>query len=242
MSIRTIVKGWIRLSLDRTLVPVARHVLNPLIQPKTKTVLDEIWNRAIITSAEYVESHMSYAVKFSDRNRLIDFALSKISGKGIHAEFGVFRGESINYIANRLKSEVSIYGFDSFEGLREDWRGHELIKGAFSLGGRLPNVSHNVALIKGWFDDTLPDFLSRRTEPFAFVHIDCDTYEACKTVFSLIGDRLIAGTIILFDEYFGYTGWRVGEWKAWQEFVNQRNVRYEYLGFSIHQVAIKIIG
>jgi len=98
-----------------------------------------------------------------------------------------------------------------------------------------------VELIKGWFDETLPRFLTQHPGNFAFIHVDCDTYEATRTLFQAAGGRVAAGTVIVFDEYFGYPGWRVGEWKAWQEFVGERGVRYEYVGFSVNQVAVRIL-
>ena len=52
--------------------------------------------------------------------------------------------------------------------------------------------------------------------------------------------KLQKGTVIVFDEYFGYRGWRSGEWKAWKEFGELTGLQYEYLGFTKEQVAIRI--
>jgi hypothetical protein len=67
------------------------------------------------------------------------------------------------------ESNLMVYGFDSFEGLPEDWaigvmNGKEdtdrFIRGkTFDLRGNLPVVRPNVRLLKGWFDKTLPEFL-----------------------------------------------------------------------------------
>ena len=57
----------------------------------------------------------------------------------------------------------------------------------------------------------------------------------------LIGDHLKAGTVLVFDEYFGYRGWRIGEHKAWQEFVAERSVEYRYLAFSPQSVSVIIL-
>jgi hypothetical protein len=54
-------------------------------------------------------------------------------------------------------------------------------------------------------------------------------------------DRLISGTIICFDEYFGYPGWKFNEFKAWQECCNKNNIRYEYIIVSNWAVAVKIL-
>jgi len=69
-------------------------------------------------------------------------------------------------------------------------------------------------------------------EPFAFIHIDCDTYESTLLVLDLLEPRIPVDVLIVFDEYLGYRGWREGEYKAWQEFVNRTGMTYEYLGFS----------
>lgn len=78
-------------------------------------------------------------------------------------EFGVASGKTINYISQFTKDKV--YGFDSFEGLPEKWR-DGFDKGAFSRNGNLPQVNNNVELIKGWFNETLPDFIKNIIKKF----------------------------------------------------------------------------
>jgi hypothetical protein len=56
----------------------------------------------------------------------------------------------------------------------------------------------------------------------------------------LLADRCVAGTIILFDEYFNYPNWEVHEYKAFQEFVTKYAVKYRYLAFARQQVAVRI--
>lgn len=94
--------------------------------------------------------------------------------------------------------------------------------------------------MKGWFDKTIPGFLAANAGSFAFVHIDCDTYPAAKVALDLIGGRIAPGTVIVFDEYFGYRGWRQGEYKAWQEAVAAHGFSYEYIGFCHQQVALVV--
>ena len=115
------------------------------------------------------------------------------------------------------------------------------MKGHFSRGGELPLVSSNVQLVKGWFDETLPDFLLKEPGLVKIMHIDGDTYEAATAVLDIIEDRLISGSIIIFDEYFGYLGWKDGEYKAFQELVERKKLRYRYLGFSENSVAVEIL-
>ena len=226
---------------DKTIVRMVTFVASR-VRAGHRNVIEVIIENALVDSAEYADSHMREAVYFRSKEDLWDFALSKIEFDGLVAEFGVFKGSSISYFARKLGSDAKIYGFDSFEGLQEDWKGHILRTGDFSLGGRLPKVARNVELIKGWFDQTVPEFLAKHPENFSFVHIDSDTYEAATSLLKVIGRKLQMGTVIVFDEYFGYRGWRFGEWKAWKEFVELTRLQYEYLGFAKEQVAVKVEG
>ena len=230
-------KTWAARALDSVLLPLCSYFARRL--PAT-TVLRELERRTAQECADYVESRMSASLQFERKADLLDYAIGKAPQTGMAAEFGVWKGQSINHIAKRLSPDI-VYGFDSFEGLREDWSGWSEPKGTFSLGGKLPKVRSNVRLVKGWFDQTLPSFLQANALPFAIVHLDSDTYEAAKTVLELISSRITEGTVIIFDEYFGYLGWRGGEFKAWQELVAATGFRYEYLAFSTQAVSVRVI-
>jgi hypothetical protein len=206
----------------------------------TKTAIDYAHDYARQDSARYIEAHSSRAVLFENRESLWASSLSKITISGLYAEFGVFSGDSINYFSKKMSGKT-IYGFDSFEGLFEDWTGTDAVRGTFSRGGRMPKVMPNVKLIKGWFNETLPGFLRENREQCAFLHLDADTYESTSQVLSLIGDRIVSGTILIFDEYHGFVNWRNGEYRAWQEFVNEKRFVYEYIGFAPTQAAVRIV-
>jgi hypothetical protein len=94
--------------------------------------------------------------------------------------------------------------------------------------------------LRQWFDQTLPPFFAQHPEPIAFISHDCDPYEAAKIVFQFTADRLRPGTLIIFDDYWGYRGWKSGEHKAWRELVEERKIAYQYLAFAILQVFVKI--
>jgi hypothetical protein len=150
---------------------------------------------------------------------------------GLWLEFGVWSGSSINTIAEHTRRAV--FGFDSFQGLPEDWdRGFGQLEkaSAFDRGGVMPEVADNVVLIKGWFDQTLPPFLQIAHEPIAFMHVDCDLYSSTKTIFDALGARLQAGTVIVFDELVSYTSWEQGEWKALYELCMQTGMQFDWIG------------
>ena len=181
---------------------------------------------------------------------------------GLWLEFGVYRGRSIDQIAS-LTNKI-VYGFDSFDGLPEFWD-HENPKGVYGLRGIIPpgvivgeNQSmyeteptynyktwpENVKLIKGLFNDTLPNFGKEHTEVASFIHIDSDIYSSAKTIFRELKDRIVPGTIIVFDEIYNYPTYREHEIKAFAEFLLETNLGCEALlqsGFGYGQGTFKIV-
>lgn len=97
------------------------------------------------------------------RNFAIYRAIQNNTGdsKNLFLEFGVYTGGSINLFSKQLKNiHGTIYGFDTFEGLTEDWLTHVFFpKGSLSLKNKLPKVAKNAILIKGKIQDTLDNFL-----------------------------------------------------------------------------------
>jgi predicted O-methyltransferase YrrM len=233
------IKRLVGITLDRTLIPFMSYIrYRTYAAIPVYTVQQELAVRTAAECADYVQTTMPMALQFDRREDLWDHAWKRKNATGLIAEFGVWNGYSINQFARKTKQAV--YGFDSFTGLREDWSGAKFARGKFDLGGKLPKVEANVELFKGWFDDTLPGFLANHKDHFALIHVDCDTYEATKIVLDLVGPRIQAGSIIIFDEYFGYRGWRCGEYKAWQEFVSRNQIGYKYLAFSTSQVSVQV--
>ena len=129
----------------------------------------------------------------------------------------------------------------SFEGLPEDWRG-PFARGVFSTRGRPPRTPPNVRLVKGWFDATLPRFAAAHGGPVALLHVDCDLYSSTKCIFTHLGDRVVPGSVIVFDEYFDYPGWQQHEFRAFAEFVADAGLSDEYLAYNrLHeQVAVRV--
>jgi predicted O-methyltransferase YrrM len=191
-----------------------------------------------ISTARFLERHAFKAQCFTTRDGILAHAAELARGNaGLICEFGVYRGASINTLA-RLLPERQIFGFDSFEGLPEAWR-DEYDAGAFDVNGSLPAVRSNVHLIKGWFCDSLQQFLNLHREPMALVHIDCDLYTSTRTVLPALAERIQVGTVLLFDEYFNYPGWQQHEHKAFCELRRGHPLNFEYLAYnSSHQQVI----
>ena len=195
--------------------------------------------RALADTVDYIDERLPDAVGFETQKDATEYALKQVLVKGHYLEFGVFTGGTIRFMAKRVSGAV-IHGFDSFEGLPEDWGGFQLGKAAFDVGGKLPSVPDNVKLYRGWFNQSLPPWCASNPGPIAFMHIDCDLYSSTKTIFDFLGDRLQPGTIILFDEYFNYPNWRNHEFKAFQELVAERKLAYTYLAYARQQVVVRI--
>lgn len=194
------------------------------------------------STAEYVRNHMFNVQSVTSWEQVHDIAIEHVTLEpGLVLEFGVFKGKTITHIANRKSWHVD--GFDSFEGLPDVWRdGYP--KASFSLQAK-PSVPQNVTLHEGWFDNTIPQFLNTLADsdtPIAYLHVDCDLYSSTKTIFDLLSDRIVAGTVIVFDEYFNYDGWEDSEFKAFQEYVQSNAIEYNYLTYNHEhqQVAVLI--
>lgn len=209
--------------------------------PYKLSVYQILRERSIIASADYVEQFLDTAMLFENLPALWNYAANAASLQGgLVLEFGVFQGKSINHFANRFPDET-LHGFDSFEGLAEDWLGYHLPKGTFNLGGKLPKVNGNVTLHKGWFDKTLPSFLKENPQNIRLCHVDCDTYESALYVLQTVASRFVKGSVIVFDEYYGYPNFKEGEFKAWKEVCKKAKIKYKYIAFSNMQVAVEIL-
>jgi hypothetical protein len=202
-------------------------------QRSIKRAIDYLIEDSTKESADYIKQFIKTSVIIPDEHPSIlwHMALNSMSMRGMITEFGVWKGESINFMSS-LAPDCIFYGFDSFHGLKEDWHGGYYPKNFFSLNGSLPAVNSNVKLIAGWFQDTLPLFLKEHKDSVRLINIDCDTYESTKYVLETLHERIVEGTVIIFDEYLGYPGWKDGEFKAWKEYCEKYSIAYEYLAFG----------
>ena len=196
--------------------------------------------RAAEEAADYVSENMPEALGFETQRELLDYALGEVKASGHYLEFGVAGAGTIRFIAGKAGGQ-RVHGFDSFEGLPESWTGTRLQSETFARDGSLPKVPDNVVLHRGWFSDTLPGWRAANPGPVAFLHVDCDIYSSTREVFAGVGDRLEAGTVIVFDEYFNYPNWERHEYRAWQEFISGNAIDYEYLGYARNQVAVRVL-
>jgi hypothetical protein len=221
-----------------------RNIMSRISRLETTNIEQQLQTNALATTTKYVEGKMSSVTSYANRFDLLEYALTQTKLGGLFLEFGVHKAASINFTGEKINS--TIHGFDSFEGLPEYWRdGYS--QGVFALDKRkgLPKVKSHIQLHPGWFNETLPIFISslKNEDTVSFLHIDCDLYSSTKTIFEFLGDRIVSGTIIVFDEYFNHPFWEDDEYKAFQEFIASSQLSYEYIGFNKfgEQVAVKIL-
>ncbi|MAP96495.1 MAG: methyltransferase [Ponticaulis sp.] len=210
---------------------VARLLRRVVYKNYGQNILYQLQLRALDEAVDYVQANMPEAMIFESYTPYLRHLMAAMPGDGLILEFGVAGGNSIRKIGT-IAAPRAVHGFDSFEGLPEDWAGHLEQKGAFSQKKQLPSVPDNVSLHVGWFDATLPGFLDANDGPLALLHVDCDLYGGTKYILDTVRDRLRAGTVIMFDEYFNYPSWKHHEYKAWQEFVAAHAIQYSYLAYT----------
>jgi len=223
--------------LSNYLIPLQRFIwLSNFYRPtgvqyhysrKPHDIEEKMYEIATQESALYIMKNMRKISGTIDPLYILEFCVKVAPDKGLFLEFGVYRGGSINHIAKF--TDQLIHGFDSFEGTPEDWE--TCPRGAYDANGKIPKAPDHVIFHKGWFNETIPEFKKNYSDNIAFMHIDSDLYSSAKTIFDELGELIVPGTVIVFDEYFNYPGWQYHEFKAFQEFVHKYNVKYEYIAW-----------
>jgi len=162
----------------------------------------------------------------------------------LYMEFGVYRGESIRQWSQLLKNSTSrLHGFDSFEGLPEEWDDHSAIalrKGHFSTQGKIPEIPDSrVRFFKGWFEDTLSTYEFIES-PTLVIFLDADLYSSTSYVLKTLRPHIKVGTIVYFDEFWD----PLHEMKAFEEFLEETRMRFELLAAThgLNNVAFRRIG
>lgn len=222
----------------RTVISEIQHHLVDLEKGMQGNIRSQLWRNATKETAEYVEKKMLNIASYKNRDELFGLSLSKAPKEGLILEFGVASGHSINLISKLI--EGTVHGFDSFEGLPEHWF-DKIGKGSYATNHQLIDFNENVEIHVGLFDQTLPEFVKTYKDNISFMHIDCDLYSSTKVVLDILSDRICSGTVIQFDEYFNFPGWKEHEFKAFQEFVSRTGLKYDYLGYDRNHFSAAVI-
>lgn len=228
-----------------------------LNRKEAKEIFDNWMNTKKLTKDNFSIDLISLATQSKykkhwqeDREQHLIESTSFVNIEGNILEFGVFNGTTINIISN-IFSKETVWGFDSFEGLPEDWKTTEDCakwnKGTFKTDN-LPVVNSNVNLVKGWFNETLPLWINKNNSNIKLLHIDCDLYSSTKTVLSLLNNLIVPGTVIVFDEMYNwknpkdYSLYYEGEYKALYEWLNEYDREVEMLSRNNYmQCAMRVL-
>lgn len=143
--------------------------------------------------------------QFASREMMYDYIQDEfLTGQAIDfLEFGVYKGASIRHWCSLNRAKTSrFFGFDSFEGLPSYWN-KNYPEGAFDTRGETPDIQdERVEFVKGWFQDTLPAFLSDfKVGNRLIIHNDSDLYSSTLYVLAKLDAIICPGTIVIFDEF-----------------------------------------
>jgi O-methyltransferase len=157
-----------------------------------------------------------------ESTRMINLAFSYCMNNkipGDYTEFGVYEGrasrEAYKAAMRNGFSNIQFYVFDSFAGLPEVTgvdAGAVFHEGQFACSRadyekNLRKDKINLSkfeIIEGYFDQTLPGY--RNASQVAIAWIDCDLYESTVTVLDFLTDRMVNGSLIIFDDWFCFEG------------------------------------
>lgn len=176
--------------------------------------------------------------------------MEKQRAEGCFVECGVARGGCaalMALVAADHNSNRKLWLFDSFEGLSEptdedeyqeslryksENRSSDMVAPGYCLGtyeeveellfSKLGLNRDNIFMVKGWFQDTLPEYRDK-TGPIAVLRIDGDWYESTKCCLENLYDNVIAGGSVIIDDYESY----IGAKKATDEFIINRDIKTE---------------
>ena len=153
-------------------------------------------------------------------------------------EFGVWRAEAFRYLIKTFKKG---YGFDTFEGIPEDW--HNEKAGTYTSDGNVPKIKGGKFIV-GKFEDTLPGFFAEKRPTASIINFDADLYSSTICALNFAKPVIDKHTILIFDEFLMNDYWEEDEYKALEEFCTDNDYTYEVLAISFFtkQVAVKIVG
>jgi hypothetical protein len=189
-------RGRVLPHVRRGLIAVGRHFTDR-----------HLWNLRLALSYLEIGRELS-GLPASEQPVMVDtdtdlfkLALTRVTGqRPLYLEFGVFEGRSMRWWVSNLKTPgANFVGFDSFEGLPEDW--HPGIGAGYFATGKPPDIPDpRVRFEVGWFDQTLPNFAAPDHDQL-IINIDCDLYSSAFTALDWASPLLVSGTLLYFDEY-----------------------------------------
>jgi len=179
---------------------------------------------------------------YSKRYKLYKYVVDKLNLKNEefdYLEFGVCEANSFKWwLGNCINSNSRFYGFDTFEGLPENWGKYK--KG--DMAANIPNIDDSrVEFVKGLFQETVANFLSShnlKNGKRKVIHLDADLFSSTPFVLTSLAPYLKKGDILIFDEFNVPNH----EFYAFKIFCDSYYIKTKLLGAvnNYHQVALII--
>lgn len=204
-------RGLAPLRPRRALIAAGRHLSDSGIGALRTAV-------GAIEEGQWLSHYPDPVPNRPDRFAVFQAALERVSGKRpLYLEFGVYRGRTLRWWAEHLQNpKARFVGFDSFEGLPEDWRA-DAPRGEFKVGGPPSIDDPRVSFVVGWFEETLASW-----EPPAhdqlIVNVDCDLYSSAARVLRWLQPHLRPGSLVYFDDLIDPQD----EFRAYREWVEEQ--------------------
>ncbi len=148
----------------------------------------------------------------------------------LYLEFGVYRGASMRYWSGALRHpESRLHGFDSFEGLPEDFDvDGPYVKGTFDLQGASPRIDDpRVRFFKGRFAEVLPSYRLPAHEVLVIV-LDADLYTSTRYVLRQLQPQITPGAFL----FLGDLSRPEHEPRAFREFMAESGLRFRVVAAS----------
>jgi len=197
--------------------------------------------RSLERTAIYVEENMKNAIGLKNRIEIIKFLkeISNDKNNKLHLGFALYDAKMINTILKKIEPNI-LYCFENVKGLEEDWKDYK--KGNLKNNFSMKFERKNVKLVIGDYKENIKKLLNENKQKCELVYLDCNTYNITKEVLNVLKERIVKDTILFIYDYFNYLGWEEGQFKAFQEFVKENNIKYKYLAYEKYgyTVAIKI--
>jgi O-methyltransferase len=184
--------------------PLAKRAAT-FVFPRYSWLIDRLnWEARLKATARQFPGAIELGTREDLYRHISDTLLDRGTRAIDYLEFGVFEGASIREWSLLNQNPAScFYGFDSFEGLPEDWHAGKR-KGAFSTAGKVPEIGDpRVRFVVGWFQSSLRGFMdSYHPQRQLVLHVDCDIYSSTLYCLTTLDSLIVSGTVIVLDDFF----------------------------------------
>ena len=194
-------------------------------------------NHSYCRSIKWIYGLPNTPLIFFNRWGFFDHVIDICDNSRPFYEFGVWNCISFKYLIESLPKG---FGFDTFEGLPEDW--HNEKAGKYSAFGSIPKIDGG-SFIKGKFEETLSTFFSAQQPKASLINFDADLYSSTICALENCKSVIDSSTILIFDEFIMNPHWEEDEFKALNQFCANNGFTYEVISISYFtkQVAVKLL-